>query len=128
MQPADDQDRRAVERFGEQICEELNIKQVHLHEPAKGPMLERSIEGNRKNRGPKYGDKLSSILAELAKPNEARDEALSSEANPGRSRWPDQPVVLAATDVAIKYTSRPQDWAGVVDRGNASHDRHSHYH
>jgi isoleucyl-tRNA synthetase len=28
----------------------------------------------------------------------------------------DEPVVLAATDVTIKYKS-PQDWAGVVDRG-----------
>lgn len=115
VQPFDDQDRRAVERFGEQICEELNIKQVHLHEPTKGPMLQRSVEANRKNLGPKYGDRLGAILAELARTNDERDLALAT----GKS-WtldlPGEPVVLLPTDVTIKYKS-PQDWAGVVDRG-----------
>jgi isoleucyl-tRNA synthetase len=115
VQPADDQDRRAVERFGDQICEELNIKQVNLHDAGNGPMLERSVEGNRKNLGPKYGDRLGAILAALAKKNDERDVALST----GKT-WtlevPGEPVVLAPADVSIKYKS-PQDWAGVVDRG-----------
>jgi isoleucyl-tRNA synthetase len=115
VQPFDDQDRRAVERFGDQICEELNIKEVLVHDAAKGPMLERAVEGNRKNLGPKYGERLGAILAELAKENAERDTALAT----GKT-WtlelPGEPVVLAPMDVNIKYKS-PQDWAGVVDRG-----------
>jgi isoleucyl-tRNA synthetase len=115
VQQADDQDRRAVERFGDQICEELNIKRVSLHSSANGPMLQRSIEGNRKNLGPRFGDRLNAILAELAKPDENRDNALAA-GNSWTLPIPGEPIVLTNTDVTIKYKA-PQDWAGVVDRG-----------
>jgi isoleucyl-tRNA synthetase len=115
VQPVDDQDRRAVERFGEQICEELNIKKVQVHEMSAGPMLQRSIEGNRKNMGPKFGERLGAILAELAKPNEERDRALAT-GNPWTLPLPGEPVELVPTDVTVKYKS-PEGWAGVVDKG-----------
>ena len=35
VQPADDVDRQAVERFADQMRDELNIKKVTLHEPAR---------------------------------------------------------------------------------------------
>ncbi len=115
VQPADDQDRRAVERFGDQICEELNIKKVQVHEVSAGPMLQRSIEGNRKNMGPKFGERLGAILADLAKPNEERDRALAT-GNPWTLTVAGEPVELAASDVTVKYKS-PEGWAGVVDKG-----------
>ncbi len=115
VQPADEQDSRAVERFGDQICEELNIKKVQLHSPGNGPMLQRSIEGNRKNLGPRFGDRLGALLAELAKADDARDNALAA-GNSWTVQLPDEPAVLTASDVTIKYKA-PQDWAGVVDRG-----------
>jgi isoleucyl-tRNA synthetase len=115
VQPVDDQDRRAVERFGEQICEELNIKKVQVHELSAGPMLQRSIEGNRKNMGPKFGERLGAILAELAKPNEERDRALAT-GNSWTLPLPGDPVELVPTDVTVKYKS-PEGWAGVVDKG-----------
>ena len=37
IQPANDSERRAVEHFSDQICEELNLKKVTLHDPAAGP-------------------------------------------------------------------------------------------
>src|SRR5262249_3919711 len=39
VQTDDVSHRRAVERFGDQICEELNIKRVGLHNPADGALL-----------------------------------------------------------------------------------------
>jgi len=35
IQPANDAERRAIQRFAEQISEELNIKKVSLHDPAR---------------------------------------------------------------------------------------------
>src|SRR5262249_22544146 len=38
VHPGSDADRRAVERFAAQIAEELNLKQVRLHNPTDGPL------------------------------------------------------------------------------------------
>src|SRR5262249_44866939 len=35
VQPADDRDRRAAERFADQVCEELNVKKVTVHDPSQ---------------------------------------------------------------------------------------------
>jgi isoleucyl-tRNA synthetase len=38
VQPGDERERRAVERFADQLCDELNVKKVTLHNPAQGPL------------------------------------------------------------------------------------------
>src|SRR5262249_41569630 len=48
VQPADERDRRAVARFADQICEELNVKKVTLHEPRLGPLLRYETKPNMK--------------------------------------------------------------------------------
>ena len=53
IQPGSDVERRAVERFADQICEELNIKKVTIHDPAAGPLLRLQLKPNPKNLGPK---------------------------------------------------------------------------
>ena len=46
VQPSEEVGRRALQRFADQICEELNIKQVTPHDPAQGPPDEkRPVQG-----------------------------------------------------------------------------------
>src|SRR5436309_955323 len=65
-QAADERDRRAVERFADQICEELNLKKVSLHDPAKGPLLRFDVKPNMKTLGPKFGPRLKAVQTALA--------------------------------------------------------------
>src|SRR5207249_207455 len=46
VKPGSDADRRAVQRFADQICEELNVKRVVLHE--SGPLLSAEVKANLK--------------------------------------------------------------------------------
>jgi len=116
VQPAGDQDRRAVERFGDQICEELNIKKVSLHSGA-GTMLRRIVEPNRKSLGPRFGDRLKAVLTIFEK--EAEDSEMKTALANGTSyvlNLPEGPETLNPTDVTVKYLA-PDGWTGVVDRG-----------
>ena len=63
--PADDVHRRAVERFGEHIVDELNVKQLTIGvDSARFSSL--SIKPNFKLLGPKYGKAMRDVAAALA--------------------------------------------------------------
>src|SRR5205814_9156033 len=64
--PGDERERRAIQRFADQICEELNVKAVHLHDPANRPLLVAEVKPNMKSLGPKFGPQLKGVLAALA--------------------------------------------------------------
>jgi isoleucyl-tRNA synthetase len=64
--PADDAERKAVERFADQIRDELNIKKVTLHNAKKGALLAFDVRLNPKAAGPKFGPKLGAVQAALA--------------------------------------------------------------
>lgn len=66
IQPGNDVERRAVERFADQIKDELNIKRVTLHE-GRGSLLSFDVKPNPKNLGPKLGPRLKDVTALLAK-------------------------------------------------------------
>ncbi|HEV2997986.1 MAG TPA: isoleucine--tRNA ligase, partial [Solirubrobacteraceae bacterium] len=66
VQPGSDSDRRAVERFADQIMEELNVKKVTLHDPANGPLLSQEVKANMKTLGPKFGARLKDVQAAIA--------------------------------------------------------------
>ena len=65
IQPASDIERKAVERFADQIREELNIKKVTLQD-GKTPLLTFDVKLNPKSAGPKFGPKLAAVSAALA--------------------------------------------------------------
>ena len=65
IQPANDSERHAVQRFAEQISEELNLKKVTLHDPAEGPLLGYEISPNLKTLGPKFGERVREIRTAL---------------------------------------------------------------
>src|SRR5262249_60691511 len=56
--PGDERERRAIHRFADQICEELNVKAVNVHDPANGPLLVPEVKPNMKSLGPKFGPQL----------------------------------------------------------------------
>jgi isoleucyl-tRNA synthetase len=79
IQPADDTQRRAVERLHEQLVEELNLKRVVLHEPsANGPLLTFEYKLNPKSAGPKFGPKLGQVQAALGRATPALLEGLQA--------------------------------------------------
>jgi isoleucyl-tRNA synthetase len=116
VQPADERDRRAVARFADQVCEELNIKKVTLHEPQQGPLLRYEIKPNMKSLGPKFGARLKTILVALsaADPAEAADKVQAGKAV--ELACSDGPATLEPADLVAQFKA-PQGWAGVADRG-----------
>jgi isoleucyl-tRNA synthetase len=125
VQPSEEQDaqgnlrfrdRRAVERFADQICEELNIKKVSLHDPAQGPLLGFEVKPNMKTLGPKFGPRLKEVVTALANADPCE---LARKFQAGESvtlASPGGPVELEPADVVIQLAA-PSGWAGVADRG-----------
>jgi isoleucyl-tRNA synthetase len=116
VQPADERDRRPVERFADQICDELNVKKVTLHDPAQGCLLSLEVKPNMKNLGPKFGPRLKEVLTALAAANGAE---IAEKVQAGLSLelpCPNGPVVLEPADVIVQL-SAPEGWAGVAERG-----------
>lgn len=113
VQPGDERDRRAVERFADQICEELNIKKVTLHDPEWGPMLSIQVKPSMKTLGPKLGAHVKQCMP-ATEPEDAAKKLLKSL--PLEVTLPDGVrVTLEAADFTVNFKA-PEGWAGVVDR------------
>ncbi len=69
VQPAGDAERRAVERFGDQIREELNVKNVTLHDKTAGPLLGQQVRPNMKTLGAKFKAQLQAVQKAIASAN-----------------------------------------------------------
>jgi isoleucyl-tRNA synthetase len=116
VQPGDQRERRAVERFADQICEELNVKKVKLHDPAQGPLLRLLVKPNMKTLGPKFGARLKEVQTALAAADGA---ALAREVGAGKAfelPCPGGVVIIAPGDVVVQMQA-PEGWAGVADKG-----------
>jgi isoleucyl-tRNA synthetase len=115
VQPAGDRERRAVERFPDQILEELNVKKVTLHDPAGGPLLSQEVKPNMKALGPKFGPRLKEVQAALGEA--PADLAAKAQAGaPFELQTRSGPVTLEPSDVVVQQKA-PDGWAGVADRG-----------
>jgi isoleucyl-tRNA synthetase len=116
IQPASDADRRAVERFADQIEEELNIKRVVLHDAGAGPLLQYDVKINPKTAGPKLGAQLKVVQTAFVKLDAA---AVAARVQAGQSvevPHPDGPVTLEPADIWVQ-TKAPEGWVGLADRG-----------
>jgi isoleucyl-tRNA synthetase len=113
--PADERELRAVERFGDQICEELNIKKITLHDPAKGPLLKILVKPNMKTFGPKFGQRLQEIVTVL----ETADAAVLAKVMiTGKSvelNCPNGTITVEPTDLVFPIQA-PEGWIGLKDR------------
>jgi isoleucyl-tRNA synthetase len=119
VQPANDRERRAVERFAHLLTDELNIKKVVLHDSAKGPLLRLDIKPNPKGLAPKVGPKLKEVQAALAALSAAEKDTLAGQLQKGEAvdfAWPGGTVTLETADVFIAVAV-PDHWAGAADGG-----------
>ena len=114
VQPGNESDRRAVERFADQMREELNIKEVTLHEPNQGPLLRQEVKSNMKTLGPRFGARLKEVQAAIATANPAELAAKVQTGQPFDLEATGGPVTLEPADVVVQFTP-PDGWAGVVD-------------
>ncbi len=116
VQPGDERDRRAVERFADQINEELNLKQVSLHDAKNGPLVGYQVKANLKTLGPKLGPQLKDAQAALAAADPA---ALAKKVQSGQSvelTSASGPITLEPTDLWVQLQAA-EGWAAVEDRG-----------
>ncbi len=117
----DERVRRAVERFNDQLCDELNIKKATAqYDPEQWPPLTWELLPNMKALGPKLGPRLQEVQKALAELN--RDRAKSVQAavklKTGAAFELDCPggaVLLEPGDIVLKERA-PEGWAGVSDR------------
>jgi isoleucyl-tRNA synthetase len=116
VRPASDAERRAVERFADQIRDELNLKKVSIREPAAGPLLVPDIKPNPKALGPKFGQRLKLVQAAVAAENPATLAARIQSGQPFELAGEGGPFTLEAADFFVAMKA-PEGWAGVADRG-----------
>jgi isoleucyl-tRNA synthetase len=119
VQPAGESGRRAVERFRDQLCEELNVKTVTLYDgdPLTAPMLADDIKPNLKVLGPKHGPKLREIQTAIEKADQA-DLALKLKASHAANLpLPSGPPFILLEDEVTMGRKAPEGWAGAGDVG-----------
>jgi isoleucyl-tRNA synthetase len=115
VQARDENGRRAVERFADQLREELNVKKVTLHE-GNGPLLTTEVKPNPKALGPKVGPRLKDVMAAVAKMSAAELADRVRAGQPIELQLPDGPVTLESADFWVT-TKAPEGWAGAEDQG-----------
>lgn len=103
--------RWSVERFADQLREELNVKSVTLHDKMTGPLLSSSAKLNKKTAAAKLGAKLKEAETFLATANA---ESLAESLREGPVEICGVP--LDSNDITIEFTAST-GWAGVADRG-----------
>jgi len=115
VQPGRDSERRAVERFPDQITEELNLKKVTLHDSAKGSLLSVECKPNMKMLG-RFKAQLKEVQEAIQKANAADLAAKVQTGSPFELATPSGPITLEPTDLVVQLKA-PEGWAGVADRG-----------
>jgi isoleucyl-tRNA synthetase len=116
VQPAGERERRAVERFPDQIREELNVKKVTLHPPEEGALLSQEVKPNLKTLGPKFGARLQEVVAAIAAADPADLVARAQKGEPFELPTTGGPVTLEPGDLVVRQRA-PEGWAGAADRG-----------
>lgn len=112
--PGEEADRRAVERFADQITEELNIKKVTLQPASAGPLVQYDVKANMKTLGPKVGPRLKEVQAALAKLDPAQ---VAARVQAGQTiDLPGLDIVLESADVWVQAKG-PEGWSVLSDRG-----------
>ena len=101
VQPASDADRRAVERFADQVAGRTQFKRVALHGSDNGALLSFEVKPNPKNMGPKFANRLKAVQAALAArdPNEVADLVLAGKSI--ELACNDGPAVVEPTDLWV---------------------------
>ena len=106
-----DHERRAVERFGDQLREELNVKAVSLRPLNASPLLKAVVKLYKRSAAAKLGSRLKEAEEYLAKLN---GDAVVKQPRNGTVEIVG--VSLGSTDFTIEHQAE-DGWAGVSDKG-----------
>jgi isoleucyl-tRNA synthetase len=112
VRPGNASEASAARRFEGQLCDELNVKKLTLHETNGEPLLVPEVKPNLKTLGPKFQQRMKEILAAIAAANPA-DLAAKVQAGQG---FEVGGFTLEPTDLFVQMKA-PEGWAGVADRG-----------
>jgi isoleucyl-tRNA synthetase len=105
----------AVERFGDQLREELNVKTVSLHDPEWGPLLTPEVKPNMKTLGPKFGARLKDVIAAIAAADGEDLAEKVREGGPMELPCCGETIVLEPGDLIVSVGAE-EGWVGMVDR------------
>jgi isoleucyl-tRNA synthetase len=108
---SDPADRRALERFGDHIREELNVKSVILHEPGEGPLFPYEARLNTRTGGSKFGRHWQEVQQAFAALDQADIVKWAQQGQPFKVGA----FELAPADVVVT-PKPPPGWAGVADQ------------
>jgi len=113
--PGNDADRRAILRFADQLCEELNLKKASLHDANAGPLLVPEIKANAKNLGPRFGQRLKDVQQAILKaaPLELLKNAQAGV--PFQLLHGTETFDLEPADLFISLKAQ-EGWTGVADK------------
>jgi isoleucyl-tRNA synthetase len=103
-------ERRAVERFADQLSEELNIKRVTWHDSKAGSLLTAEVKANLKMLGPKAGPHLQQVKAAV----EGLPAAELIAGTRAGKAMPVLAVPIEAADFTIAYKAAA-GWAGAAE-------------
>ena len=116
IQTSNASEQAAIRRFPELLCEELNLKAVHLHDPATGPLLTMEVKANLKTLGARAGAKLQEIKKQI-EASSAEVQALVNGTKAEATLMIDgEPFVVTISDLSITPKG-PAGWTAVADRG-----------
>lgn len=116
VQPGTDADKRAVERFADQIAEELNIKRVTLYDPVNAPLLTPVVKANMKTLGPKFGPRLQEVRTAIESAHAPLLEEKAKSGLPIEVEAANGAVTIDAGDFSVSYQAA-DGWVGTADRG-----------
>ncbi|MGH7169711.1 MAG: DUF5915 domain-containing protein, partial [Gemmataceae bacterium] len=111
---SDSEEYAAVERFGDQLREELNVKAVSLHDPEWGPLLTPEVKPNLKTLGSKFGARLKDVIAAIANADPVDLAARVREGVSIELPCAGETILLEPADLIVSVKAA-EGWAGMVD-------------
>ena len=112
--PGGEAERRAIARFADQISEELNVKNVRLHDLESGPLLDYEIKANLKTLGPKLGQRVKEVQKALAALDAGWVAEKVQAGGDLELNIRGETVTLNQSDLLISAKA-PPGWAGIAD-------------
>jgi isoleucyl-tRNA synthetase len=101
--------QRAVKRFADQLCEELNLKRVILHDSSKEPLLRTVAKPNLKKLGPQYGDRLPEVVKAI------EEYTGQGKGVPNQLECPGGTVFIESDDLFVEFKASEEGWVGAAD-------------
>ncbi|MCS7166060.1 MAG: isoleucine--tRNA ligase [Gemmatales bacterium] len=118
IQAAEEQVRRAVERFREPVVEELNVKQL-TWVPVTEQLVTYRVEADAKQLGPKLGAQFPALLKALSQADAQQHETWAHHLRQGNSitvAIGEHAITLLPSELQI-VPQAPEGWVTAEERG-----------